>query len=407
MSSFYLTILISNFIFVAYFVEFCNFYYVNRILEFLSPFISFFGFYKLLDAKKQIWFITGFFIGILWFYWITFSLIYFNLAYLIPFELLFIALVYGFLFLCAGFFNNLHLRILMLFALNFFYPFNFNWLMLDLTLSFGIFKANEISFLLLLFCLFILKRAKKWEKFLLIIPLLMAVNFNNIKPNYLPFEIELVNQDRSQSKIWDNEQIFKDVQDNIQNIQNAIDKNKKLIIFPESSFALFLNKEPFLMQTLQELSKKITIVTGALNYSDEKYYNSTYLFENTKVQIFNKHILVPFGEEIVLPNFIKEFINNLVFKADDFSKAESFSDYFIDKIRIRNAICYEVTRKELYKRVPKFIIAISNNAWFNYTIEPMMQKLIMQKFATEFRVTIYHSANGSKSEIITPKSRWF
>lgn len=401
-----MTILISNFIFLAYFLEFSTFSYLNKVLEFLSPLLAFFGFYKLLQSKKELYFLTGFFIGILWFYWITFSLIYFHIAYLLPFELLFIALVYAFLFLFAGYFENIYYRIFALFALNFIYPFNFNWLMLDLTLIFGPFKADEFSFLFLLFSLLILIKTKKYYKFFALLPLVFALNFQQVQPKFLPFEIALIEQDRSQFLLWNKEEIIKNIKENLSLIRQASAEKKKVIIFPESSFALFLNKEAFLLEELKELSQEIDIIGGALNYEDGKYYNSTYFFSKSKVQIFNKHVLVPFGEEIPLPTFIKNFINQLIFKADDFSKAENFSDYFLENIEVRNAICYEATRKELYKNSPKFIIAISNNAWFNYTIEPMMQRLIMQKFANKYKVTIYHSANGSRSEIIYPKNGW-
>ncbi|MFW5607469.1 MAG: apolipoprotein N-acyltransferase, partial [Campylobacter hyointestinalis] len=41
-------------------------------------FLAIFGLYLLLKSDKQIWFWSGFFSGILWFYWISFSLIYYG-----------------------------------------------------------------------------------------------------------------------------------------------------------------------------------------------------------------------------------------------------------------------------------------------------------------------------------------
>ena len=125
------------------------------------------------------------------------------------------------------------------------------------------------------------------------------------------------------------------------------------------------------------------------------------------MQRFDKFILVPFGEETPLPNFAKDFVNDAFFGgASDFSKAENYSEYEIDGVKIVNAICYEATRPEIYKNAPKIVVAISNNGWFMPSTEPNLQRLLMRYYATLSGATIYHAVNGSKSEIITPKELW-
>ncbi|MBR0071365.1 MAG: apolipoprotein N-acyltransferase, partial [Campylobacter sp.] len=84
----------SNFIFVSF--------APNLFLEFISPFVAIYGLFLLIKETKQVFFWCGFFVGLFWFYWISFSLIYFDLSYLIPFEILGIAFFYGILFrICA------------------------------------------------------------------------------------------------------------------------------------------------------------------------------------------------------------------------------------------------------------------------------------------------------------------
>ena len=70
----------------------------GEILNFISPFFAIAGFYLLLKFDRHGFFWTGFFIGILWFYWIGFSLVYYKLSYLIPLEILAIGIIYGALF---------------------------------------------------------------------------------------------------------------------------------------------------------------------------------------------------------------------------------------------------------------------------------------------------------------------
>lgn len=63
--------------------------------------------------------------------------------------------------------------------------------------------------------------------------------------------------------------------------------------------------------------------------------------------------LVPFGEN-TSSKFIKEPINNFFNGAMDFSKANNYSDYDINGVKIRNAICYEATRSETYEKSPNY-----------------------------------------------------
>ena len=77
--------LLSNFIFLAM-AE-------NQILNFISPFLTLAGIYIIINLSRAGFFAAGFFTGILWFYWIGFSFIYYELVWLIPFVILFIALV--------------------------------------------------------------------------------------------------------------------------------------------------------------------------------------------------------------------------------------------------------------------------------------------------------------------------
>jgi apolipoprotein N-acyltransferase len=46
------------------------------------------------------------------------------------------------------------------------------------------------------------------------------------------------------------------------------------------------------------------------------------------------------------------------------------------------------------------MISISNNAWFTPSIEPTLQKLLMQYYSKLYGVTIYAVANGSSNWVI-------
>jgi apolipoprotein N-acyltransferase len=173
-------------------------------------------------------------------------------------------------------------------------------------------------------------------------------------------------------------------------------------VLPETAFPYFLNKADEIVELLKEKSYEITIVTGALKLEANSVYNSTYVFQNGQMRIFDKVVAVPFGEVNPLPEFMSKIVNNLFFNgAEDYKTAQKPSDFDIKGVRFRNAICYEATNAKIYEDRPKYIIAMSNNAWFLPSFEPTIQKMLMKHMSVKYGAVIYHSANKSSSFIIS------
>ncbi|WP_297986190.1 apolipoprotein N-acyltransferase [uncultured Campylobacter sp.] len=394
-NGFIISILLSLFIFL----DLLNLKYISN----LSLISAIFGFYFILKSNKKIWFWSGFFIGFFWFYWISFSLIYYDFAYLIPVEILGICLIYGFIFLAAGWLENIYIKAIFLLFASYIAPFGFDWLNFELIFVDTFFIPSIYTLALMLISIIIAIKFNIYFGISLLICSL-AINYNNkIEYRGLPFDISLISTNISQDKIWDRSTKDKIVKNNLNMIDQAISDGSRIVVLPESAFPLFLDHSEILLSVLKQKSYQIAIVTGALGTSDNKLYNSTYLFDKGEVKRLDKLILVPFGEEIPLPNFIKDLINRLFFdSAVDYSHANSVSDYEIDGIKIRNAICYEATRDELFINEPKFMIAITNNAWFTPSTQPNLQSKLLKLKAYKYKTIIYHSVNGSPSQMITP-----
>jgi len=114
-------------------------------------------------------------------------------------------------------------------------------------------------------------------------------------------------------------------------------------------------------------------------------------------------ILVPFGEYIPLPSFLARPINTAIFGgASDYLSASEPTDFIIKDHIFRNAVCYEATCHELFEDKPHLMIATSNNAWFAPSIQPTLQRLLMQFYATKSNTVILHSANNAGGGIIYP-----
>jgi len=337
---------------------FIHFGFDNKFINSLFIFIGLIYFYK---TDIKVYPFIGFFTSILWLWWISLSFRYYDLNFIIPFVIISIGLFYGIIFYLLTFLRyKILIIIFFIFGLQFIKPFGFDWFRYDVLFPHTYFYISNS-------------------------PILPA-----------PLKIKTVNTTVPQQDKWKKQFIPTEINNNIKSINQAIQNKFDIVILPETAFPLPLNKYPNILQKLQYLSQNITIITGALNYQNNKYYNSTYLFQNGKIKIFNKHILVPFGEYIPIP-CCKNFFNKIFFNgAQDYIPAKNFSSYKIKNIEFLNAICYEVTNENLYKQNPKYIIAISNNAWFYPSIENTLQKLLIQFYSNKYQKYVYHSINKGK-----------
>ncbi len=387
---------------LSFFIYLHYFNYENKLfLQLSTTLISIFTFYYLLGASRITLFWTGAFSAVFWFYWVAFSFRYYDLTYLIPFMTLFFSFVYGTLFWFIGLFSPI-VRAIMIGGLSYIHPLNFNWFIPELTLLDSFFGIEKWQFLLFLTALALFIMMKHPLRYFALAIMITALEFTPPTPLPLPKQhIYLSSLHTPQNLKWDEKYQAESVQTNFNIIYDAISKKYDIVLLSESAFALFINKDEKILHKLYELSKEISIVTGGLYFDGKNAYNSTYYFIDGKLQIANKVILVPFGEEIPLPKFISRFINKIIYDgAEDYIAASEPSDINIKGEVFRNAICYEATREELFKGDPKYMLAISNNAWFTPSIEPTLQKLLLRYFSRIHHTVIFHSANMGENALI-------
>ena len=355
-----------------------------------------------LYIPKRAVLIAGFFIGLFWFYWIGYSFKYQGVGYMTPIITIGFGGVYLLFFAPLSLTNKPYIRALLLFGLSFVEPFDWNWMKIELLFVdsyFGIYKY-QLAFILAALSLPSLIKIKKF-KFIPLVLLIFALQWHYKQPSLAPLKIKLVQTHVLQEKKWLRSELSPTITMIFQEIYKAQDEHYDVIVLPESVFPIFMNKNQILLKKLQKLSQNITIVAGTLYKENGLNYNVTYLFEKGGIQIAKKLVLVPFGEYIPLPKFAQKFINDTFFSgASDFVTAKKPTDLSIHGIKFRNAICYEATCDEIYEGDVKYILAISNNAWFAPSIEPTLQKLLMKFYARKYGVVIYHSANYKGTGII-------
>ncbi len=388
----------STFIYLAYF---------NIEYKILNTILALISIYLLLKIERKSLVFTGFFTGIFWFYWIGISFQYYDLNYLAPLIILFLGLLYAAIFYLIALYDKVFFRIFMIFILSYIHPFGFNWFIPELVFIDSFFSTSKEYFAIILVSIVMFISLNNKTKILALIPLYFALlnpNTNTNKDN-LSFNISMPQLNVLQDQKWAKKHISSIINNNLKLIDIAIKEKKDLIILPETSFPILLNNDEFLMQELINKSEKIDIILGALYLENKEYYNTTFHFSKGDIKIAKKVILVPFGEEIPLPKFFVDLINDTFYKgAQDYKKAKKPTDFIIKDTKFRNAICYEATSDEIYQNLKgvKYMIASSNNAWFTPSIEPILQKLILKYYSKKYNITIFHSINGSKNYIIRP-----
>lgn len=398
--AFFAAFFISNSIYFSFFENFW--------LEFISPFLAIYGLLLLLKSDKFGYFFTGFFISLLWFYWIAFSSVYYNLHFIIPFEILGIGLVYAIIFRLIFILPYDLLRLIALFFLPFLHIFGFDWLNWGVLVVYGPFECSWRGILGVFVIAYLLHEryiSRYYKIALVLIALLATLQYKDAEFTELQKDYKLINTDINEATKFQKGEVKKNADFIVAQILHAIDEKKELIIFPESSFAFDLERGfgGAYFELLKDFSHQIQIVVGAPHFRDEKVFNSAYIFENGEVQILSKHYLVAFGEEMPKIPYVSDLVRKyLLPNMSDFTRGAPLNQYYIGEQLVTNAICYEVTTEALY-RDSKIIVAISNNAWFDKFIEPALQKLLIKFYASKHGVSVYHTTNSKETAVIFPK----
>lgn len=355
----------------------------------------------LLTQNRRVILLSGFFIGLLWFYWIGYSFTYYDVGWMTPLVTVGFGFVYLLFFGTLAVTGNVWIRALMLFGLSFAEPFDFNWMQIELIFINSYFGIEKWQFAVILSVLSLFATLKGPLRYAALLLLAFALVFPAPARPLPPLAVKLVGTILPQEVKWLPRMRESIIEQNFRAIDEAIGHSYNIVVLPESAFPLYLNHAPDLITRLEAKSFQITIITGALFEEKRKNYNVTYKFSNGRYTIAKKTVLVPFGEYVPLPKFAREWVNRTFFAgSSDYNSAPYPTDFIIGGEKFRNAVCYEATCEELYYDNPAYILAISNNGWFTPSIEPTLQRLLMLYYARKHNTVIFHAANSAGTGIV-------
>ena len=369
-------------------------------------------FWFLLQADRRVWFWSGFFLSLFWFWWIVISFKHYQMLWAVPIGLLAISLIYALLFWAiaaisdyiADTFSTIHpslSKAVGILGFSYIHPLGFDWFKPELLFVHSYIGVQKWQLAIVLAAI-LLSQYKKHILFLLLVLLAYAPVKATVYYQGPHSDMLLAHTMTTVEEKWDPARIPAHITEVFAIIDKAISDHKQTVVLPESVFPFFLNKEPKILGALFERSRQITIVIGALYLDDKSIHrNATYLIQEGRYTIANKVLLVPFGESNPLPEWAGRWVNKVFFDgAIDYIASAKPTDFTIHGTRYRNAICYEACSETLYEGRPKQMIVISNNGWFIPSIEPTLQRLLLEFYSRKYGTTIYHSVNMSPSYTI-------
>ena len=232
---------------------------------------------------------------------------------------------------------------------------------------------------------------------LVFVVLFFNSNSNKIKPNK---EISLeIHQIFSPINKFDKNSIQKDI---INKIKNS---NAEYIIFAENNYP-YLISDINSIDILQYIKDNQKIIIGSTRIEENKFYNSFLFFEKDKIQIFDKQILVPFGEFLPFRKYLK-FLENISGNVDYTAGTKDRIIKSSDQVNILPVICYEIIFNKILRKINEkeinIIINITNDSWFGNSMGPHQHLQIARMRALETGRFVIRATNNGISAIINPK----
>ena len=396
-------------------------------------------FLLLLRGDRRLWLWSGWFLGLFWFWWIGVSLLHYGHPWAVPLVSFAVSLVYALLFWAIAFFAEFlatllvsqsqvasrksqvdwFFKALALVFLSRLHPFGFDWFKPELVLVHTVFGVGKGSLALILAALWLLlsllngpeKRPYEWALGIFAALLLLLPALDLHRAQVLPDDprgtVAIRGTEVPVERKWRRSSLDGQIREVLASIDRAVAEGYRAILLPESVLPLFLNTEPRLLAALEKRSRKIDIVLGALYLTpDRQNRNAAYHFHDGSYTVANKVVLVPFGEANPLPDWASRWVNEIFFDgAPDYQAAETPSDFLIGGETYRPAVCFEGTSERLFADRPERLLMISNNGWFHPSIEPTLQRLLLEYYHRKYGTKIWHAVNMGPSYFINREMR--
>ena len=216
------------------------------------------------------------------------------------------------------------------------------------------------------------------------------------------FEVSLNQLNISQSEKW-KKSLYKKRFNKIVELINA--DNSNLIIFSETDYPFVIRNHDIVEKIQSFLKNNQTVIIGGIKNEEDQYYNSLYLIEKNTFDVFDKKILVPFGEFLPFRQYLNlKFINSIVGNVDFSVGTGKRFMTLLNNINIIPVICYEIIFfNDLLDNTNRFsplLINLTNDAWFGKFSGPYQHFYLSRMRSAEFNKYLIRVSNNGVSAII-------
>ncbi len=200
----------------------------------------------------------------------------------------------------------------------------------------------------------------------------------------------------------------------------AVKQNPNLIVWPETSYPGILWGDAQALDDIKSFVSRlgVPLLIGSVVHEAGEYYNTAILLSGKGdiVRQYRKIHLVPFGEYIPL-RFVLPFLSWIV-PIDDFTAGKEYTIFQVSSLADQATvggtpfsvlICFEDTLEELSRefvhRGARWLVNITNDAWFQDTKAPFMHLQAAVFRTVENRRALVRAANTGLSGLIDPSGR--
>ncbi len=243
------------------------------------------------------------------------------------------------------------------------------------------------------------------------------IRIGSIKLKQEPLSIAIVQPSIHQDRKWD----FKYLKDNFQKYKDitysVADSLTSMVIWPESCVPVPIIRNVYYksMVTTIAMNTNMAIFAGfpdrvTSSKEGEQHYNAASLIhpDGNVDKPYYKNYLVPFGERMILLDFIPS-LRKLDFGQANWEYGKEINSFHFMGFTFVPQICFEVAFPEhmyrAYKKNPDFIVNITNDAWFGHSAGTYQHAMLTRFRAVEARKQIYRAANTGISLVVDPIGR--
>jgi len=268
------------------------------------------------------------------------------------------------------------------------------------------------------FYLFLRKHSGVKILFIPILGLFLSLGYGLIRLNYQASEcnrqeqlkISVVQGNIPQDLKWD-KRAAAFIQERYRQLTSAAAVDEPvLIIWPEASVPGLWGRDDAEFRQVFSLAGQLGthLLVGAVSYYNQNYFNSALLInqQGSVAATYNKLHLVPFGEYIPLKN-IFPFLETIA-PIGDIQPGKNYT-IFRQPANFGVLICFEdlfpELSREFIKRGAKFLVNITNDAWYKEGSAPYQHFSASVFRSVENRVYLVRAANTGISGFIDPAGR--